>query len=705
MQFDSFINIRWDVIKNKLKKAKFVGGGYKQGKVLDLSLSFDTETTNIKIKDDKFAFMYVWQFGIDGYYCYGRTWDEFIKLTNFISKTLNLNKDKRVIIYIHNLSFEFQFFRKYFKWSSVFATDNRNPIKAITKNGIEFRDSLILSGYSLDNTAKNLIKHKIPKMIGDLDYTLTRNSLTPLNEKEKGYMLNDVRILIAYIDEQREQYGNIGKIPLTNTGRVRQLMKNNVFGHGKKDKEKRDNYNKLMYNMFLTPELYEQLKHTFMGGFTHANPNHVGKHLKNVASIDFTSSYPTVMIAEKYPMSTPYSYIFKTKKEFEQLLKDKLSIFKVTFYKLVSKITYDSYLSVSKCDTKNVVQNNGRIYSADKCTTYITNVDYEIIKQCYTWDDVYFDNIFYWNKNYLPTPIIKTILELYQKKTTLKGVDGKEAEYLHSKGMLNSCYGMTVTDIAHDEITYNNDEWEQKQGNLREQIIKYNDSKNRYLYYPWGVFVTAYARKNLWSGILAIKDDYIYTDTDSIKFKNYKHHMSYVENYNKEILDKLRKAMKYHKLDFKLIQPKTIAGVKKPLGIWDFEGVYSDFKTLGAKRYIFIENGELNITIAGLSKKKGAKYLKEKGKTTKGIFKLFNNDLEIPSKFSGRLTHTYIDNEKTYSITDFNGYTEKVTSKSSVYLEPSEYNLSMSETFIEFLQYLGNGYLVDSFENIEKAVK
>lgn len=707
MQFDDFNNINWKKIKGKLIHNKFVSAGRKQGKVLDLSLSFDTETTSYKDEnEEKFAFMYVWQFGIDGYYCYGRTWKQFKQLLKFISDTLHLNKDKRVIIYIHNLSFEFQFFRKYFKWFNVFATDNRNPIKAITTDGIEFRDSLILSGYSLAKTAENLTSHKIPKMVGDLDYSLIRNSKTKFTKKELGYMLNDVRILIAYIDEQRKQYGNIGKIPLTNTGRVRQLVKGFAFGHGRKDIKKRKDYNELMYNMYLTPELYQQLKNTFMGGFTHANPNYTGQHLHDIASIDFTSSYPTVMISEKYPMGNPHTYKFSDMKDFRELINQKAVIFKVEFRGLMTKIDFDNYLSVSKCKTKNEVQNNGRLYSADYCATYVTDVDFKIIEQCYTWNSINISNIYYWNKEYLPKAIIESILYLYKNKTTLKGVKGKEAEYLHAKGMLNSVYGMTVTDIAHDEIIYdNNGEWLKQLADLREQIIKYNDSKARYLYYPWGVYVTAYARANLWNGILNIRDDYIYTDTDSIKFKNWKKHMNYVKEYNKNILNKLHKAMKYHGLDFKEVEPKTIDGVEKPLGVWDFEGVYSDFKTLGAKRYIYIQDNELHITIAGLSKKKGAEYLKKVGKTTNGIFKLFSNDLTIPKNFSGRMTHTYIDDERIKSITDYQGHAEKVIAKSGVYLEPSEYNMSLSNTYMEFLQYIGNGSVILKFDDYGKAVK
>lgn len=609
MQFDNFNNIQWDTIHKKLSNAKFIT--IKENKedvqYLDLSLSFDTETTSTYIEPngikEKFAFMYVWQFGIDGYYCYGRTWEEFIHLCKFIQSSLNLNDKKRVIIFIHNLSFEFQFFRKYFDWLNVFATRSRNPIKALTSYGIEFRDSLILSGYKLANVAKNLTSHKIPKMVGDLDYSLVRTKDTTFSEKELGYMLNDVRILIAYIDEQREEYGDITKIPLTNTGRVRRYVRNECF------KEK-SYHGKIKAQTIKDENEYLTLKQAFAGGFTHANPNHVGKKYHNIASFDFTSSYPTVMIAEKFPSSTAHSYKFTNMNDFEELCKNRLVMFQVEFTNLVSKIDFDNYISKNRClNIEGETENNGRVFSADKLSIVITNVDWQIIKQVYAWKNIKISRVKWFYKHYLPKPIIESILYFYNAKTKLKNVAGKEAEYMHGKQLLNSVYGASVSKVIHDEVEYNNNQWTTEPANAEKQLQQYNNSNNRVLYFPYGVWVTSFARANLWSGILSIKDDYIYSDTDSIKMLNWQKHKSYVENYNKIITEKLEKTLKFYRIPLDQIRPKTVDGREKPLGVWDFEGVYSSFKTLGAKRYVYTEKGKLYTTIAGLGKKQGAKYL------------------------------------------------------------------------------------------------
>ena len=692
LEFDSFNEIKWDIIDKKLKNANFITTTSKRKKVnyLNLSLSFDTETTSTMTTNEpreKFAFMYVWQFGIDGYYCFGRTWEEFIQLCEHLQKTLDLNERKRVIIFIHNLSFEFQFFRKYFKWLSVFATASRNPVKALTSYGIEFRDSLILSGYKLENVAKNLTAHDIPKMVGDLDYTLIRTKDTTFTKKELGYMLNDVRVLVAYIDEQREQYGDITKIPLTNTGRVRRYVRNQCF----KDK----NYNAKIRSLRIKDaNEYNTLKQAFAGGFTHANPNHAGKVYKNVASFDFTSSYPTVMIAEKYPCSSAVPQKWVNWERFNEINEKALQIFTVEFWNIETSVYFDNYISKNKClDIKGEIENNGRIFSAEYLKITITSVDWDIIKQVYHWDKIKISNQLAYYKDYLPKPIIESILHFYKSKTTLKEVKGKEAEYLHAKGMLNSVYGMSVTDIVHDEQVYSSDEWTTEDADVNDQIKHYNNSYNRFLYYPWGVFVTAYARHNLWNGILEFKDDFLYSDTDSIKAKNYKKHLSYIEQYNKDIVKKLEKCLEHYGIDKNELSPKDIKGNEHVLGVWDFEEVYKRFKTLGAKRYI-VENkdSKLEITIAGLPKDKGRDYLlKISNDDMIKVFSNFTNKMQVPKTDSGKLTAYYDDEEKECIIKDFQGHYTKVKSLSSVHLSQASFEMSMSEKYIKLIEQLENG--------------
>ena len=673
---------------------------------INIECSFDIETTSTYTKDGKkFAFMYLWGFGLGEhgeFLKYGRTWEEFRDLLNYVSNEFNVHINRRLVIYVHNLGYEFQFFRKLFKWESVFSVDDRKPIKAITTDGFEFRDSYILSGYNLETLAKNLVKHKNKKMIGNLNYSLVRHSKTPITDEELEYMENDVTIILNYINEQLEQYGNITKIPLTNTGRVREYVKNNCYNSKgkskyKSSKSKRSNYRFIMENLTLDPDEYLKLKRTFMGGFTHSNPLNTDKVLKDVYSIDFTSSYPSVMIAEKFPMGKGFT---PTKSEilkngYDYYLNSFCCVLNISVQNLKNIFIYDSYLSESKCKIvgKKLIS-NGRVFSAEYLNTYMTDVDYSIFKRCYKWDRMEIHDLICYPKGYLPKPIIESILDLYQNKTTLKGVKGKEVEYLLSKGMLNSIYGMTVTDIVKDEIIYDED-WGIKEVSLNEEIKKYNEKKSRFLYYPWGVWVTAYARRNLWLGILSFKNDYIYTDTDSIKFFNFEKHKAFIDGYNRMVINKQLKTLEYYNLNPNLLSPKTVKGESKPLGVWDFEGHYTRFKTLGAKRYLFEEDGQLYLTVAGLSKMNGINYMIKKcNNDFSKVFDMFTDDLYIPSENTGKNTHTYIDIEISEEIEDYTGIKQTVTSLSGVHLEPAHFSLSISDYFVKFYKMLQNGYIL-----------
>ena len=676
-------------------------------KYFNVESAFDIETSSVMLENEqKFAFMYEWTFGIKdkNFICYGRTWEEFKDLCRQLQEYFLLDSEHILVVYVHNLSYEFQFMRKYFNWLDVFAVDERRPVKALCSYGIEFRDSYILSGYSLEKLAENLVSHNIKKLVGDLDYNLTRTHITELAENELAYCNNDVEIVLAYINEQIGQYGNITKIPMTNTGRVRNFVKDKCYftekNHRKSSKGKYQRYKELMNELTLTTGEYTMLKRCFMGGFTHASMLYSGKLLHDVASIDFTSSYPYVMLSEKFPMSKPE----KVKPTKEQFLKwvndDNVGLmFVVRFKGLQSKLSFETYLSESKCDVlENPIINNGRVFKADTVQTTITDIDFKILYKCYTWDSIEIADVHKFYMQYLPKPILLAIVELYEKKTTLKDVSGKEVEYLVNKGMLNSVYGMCVTDIVRDNISYK-DDWQLEKYTIEmmnEQIEKYNSSSNRFLYYPWGVWVTAYARKNLWNGILEIGIDYVYSDTDSVKFLNYEKHTEYINRYNLDVERKLKKMCKFRQIEFERLKPKTIKGVEKMIGVWDFEGIYTHFKTLGAKRYLVRskKDEKLHLTVAGLSKQNGVEYmLRICNNDYEKVFANFNDDLYIPENETGKHTHTYIDSPITSMITDYQNNVVEVTALSGVHLSPCEFTLSISQQYSKFLHDLRNGYL------------
>lgn len=661
----------------------------------NVAASFDIETTSFRIKtessqldSEKVAIMYEWTLGINGYVIIGRTWDEFIDVIDIISARLRLFPDrKHLIIYVHNLSFEFQFMCRRFEWCKVFAIDQRKPIYAITTGGIEFRCSYLLSGYALAKLGDELRKYKVEKMVGDLDYSLYRHSKTPLTDKEIKYCENDVRVVMAYIQESIDKDGDILKLPLTKTGYVRKYCRDCCLYEGshKNNTKKFLNYRKMMNSLTLEPEEYQQAKRAFQGGFTHASVLYSSRLEHDIASYDFTSSYPYVMIAEKFPMSKGIKVELKSKEQFRKFLDMYCCMFDIKFYNIEATEIFENPISVSRCPIlKKPVINNGRVVRAKELAMTITEQDFAIYERFYKWEKAEIHNFRVYQKFYLPTDFVKAIVKLYKDKTTLKGVEGKEDEYLMGKSMLNACYGMIVTDICRDENIFVHS-WSKDKPDLESEIAKYNKSKRRFLFYPWGVWVTAYARRNLFSGIVEFGTDYVYSDTDSIKVHNHEQHQAYFDWYNKRVEEKLRAACEYHGIPFEDVKPKTIQGEEKLLGVWDFEGVYDNFKTLGAKRYLTETDGKLSMTVAGVNKKKALPYLIETFGKDK-VFEQFEDGMFVPAPYSGKMTHTYIDERRVGSLVDYTGIECEYDELSAVHLENADYKMSMAEAYLDYIK-------------------
>lgn len=471
---------------------------YKHKKVsyINLACSFDIEVSSFMVDGEKYASMYLFGLGVNGRCILGRTYNDLIKYINNLVEMYEINLDKRLIIYVHNLAYEFQFIRKHFNVHQVFSIDERKPIYVVLSNGIEFRCSYLLSGYKLEKVGEHLLTYKVNKLSGELyDYDKLRTPKTPLNDYELEYILHDNYVVMAYIQELIERLsGKITNIPLTKTAFVRKDLKDKCLYDGDTS-HRRNNYKYLEYRDIMkdliiksVPE-YKQLKRAFQGGFTHASATKVGKIYERVASNDFTSSYPYVLCSEEYPMSSGEIVHPKNKDDFNKYLSCYLSIFDITFYNLEDKFHYEHYLSSSKCDISgDSFCDNGRVVYAETLSTTITNIDYEIIRKCYKWDKMEISKMRIYEKSYLPKPIILGILDYYGKKTMLKGVSGMESEYMQGKENVNSIYGCMVTDIARNEIKYESNNWlpilAVTDSELKEKLQEYNEKKNRVLFYP-----------------------------------------------------------------------------------------------------------------------------------------------------------------------------------------------------------------------------
>ena len=698
--------------------------------------AFDIETSSFRKMGEKYATMYLWSLCINGSTLLGRTWEEFNDVIDFLEEHLRTRK-VHLIIYVHNLGYEFQFMRKWFRWTKVFSVKERRPIHAIMTNGIEFKCSYILSNYALAYIgAKLLYRYPVQKAVGDLDYSLVRHYKTPITEKEAWYSVKDVQVVSSYIQEKIEQEGGIQNIPLTNTGYVRRYCREFCFTQFQKDKKLSRKlaarYHERMKTLRISSACeYDQLHDGFAGGFTHAAPSYSGKVLHGVGSADLASSYPAVMVMKKFPMSRG-TFIGNTNfEEIESLISlGYCVLFTVRLEDVTPKFIYENYISVSRCSalSKDAVVNNGRVASASYLQVTVTEQDWDIIKRCYDWneDTAQFYSARFYTADYLPRPFILSILHLFSNKTSLKGVEGRETEYMVSKNMINSAYGMSVTNIIRDLYEYSRtDEWVNTPANVTQELDSYNDNYNRFLFYAWGVWVTAHARHNLWDAIFEFGPDYVYADTDSIKGLNFENHSSFFTWYNFEIDCQIAKAAKYLSIPVSMYKPLTKSGVKKTIGVWEIEDSYATFKTIGAKRYIYeYESGELLFTVSGVNKHFGVPYLLREFSNSKyadlysiaysndpskeseakeamkqvialhnngelpydAIFEKFNEGLYFPADATGKQTLSYLDDGNITRCTDYQGVSVTIYELSCIHMEPQAYFMSQSEDYIRFLK-------------------
>lgn len=557
---------------------------------MNLFSSFDVETSKLEFyqgQEFNQSFVYTWQFawgnsqgGIN--YVLGRTLDSFVGFLEWVS--VSLPEDTKLIVWVHNLSYEFQFLSGvlHFETGDVFNTDKRKVLKATYKN-IEFRCSYLLTNMSLGlfTTQMNVSNKKLSGE--DFDYSKVRYPWTPLSDLEVDYCINDVVGLIQALEkfftiEDDDFYS----IPLTSTGFVRRDMTKAL---------KKVSHN---YMLSLQPDinLFILLRELFRGGNTHSNRWIVDSILTDVKSADRSSSYPDVICNREFPI-TPFRYLgAQTVKQVSNLIKAGFALaMRVTIkgIRLKDDCWGFPYLPISKCigiKERDCITDNGRILECDvEFDTSLTDIDLKILYSEYEIDDIIFLSVYKSTYGMLPEPIRNTVIDYYKKKTALKGIKGEENIYNKSKAKVNGCYGMMVQDPTKVLMLYDEGhrdelgqlvEWYFDPEGNREEILKKHNEKG-FLPYQWGCWVTAWARYELEIELQDISRQVTplqvaYCDTDSIKYFG----SADFTTYNKRCIENSTKNNAFG------VDPK---GKTHYMGVFETEKTSKRFITQGAKKY------------------------------------------------------------------------------------------------------------------------
>lgn len=554
---------------------------------LDIITAFDIETTNDL--EAQQAYMYIWQYQFGSYTIIGRSWDEWLE---FLSKVMEqLPGDVKVVIYVHNLSFEFQFLRGiyHFEPEEVFAVEPRKVLKCEMFQTFEYRCSYFLTNMSLDQFTKKMGVENAKLSGSDFDYSKRRYPWTELTDMELQYCINDVKGLVQALQVQFDTDGDtLYTVPLTSTGYVRRDVRKAMRSYNKRDlTEQLPDY-----------EIFCMLREAFRGGNTHANRYYTDQIIPKVTSYDRVSSYPDVQLNHRFPLSH-WLREDPEKLDLDRVLRkmDKhgracLMRIGVTNIRLADPMWGCPYLARAKCRTiLNGDNDNGRIMSADYLETTLTDVDFRILMDEYVFDDIVFIDFYHARYGLLPKQLRGVVQSYFVDKTNLKGVKGQEVYYMKVKNKLNSIYGMSVQSPVKQSIDFI-DDFIERHDPERELL----DESNRKAFqnYAWGVWTTAWARFELEKAIKLCGNQFVYCDTDSVKY------IGDVDftGYNKDHM-KLSKENDAHATD--------PAGNEHYLGVYELDARYKNFITMGAKKYAYeYEDGSIGITVAGVSKSKGA---------------------------------------------------------------------------------------------------
>lgn len=506
-------------------------------------------------------------------------------------------------------------------YSATIITDNTVEIK--TKRSttkiplhLEILDSYKIMSKSLEDIAKDVIEIKdMYKKMGALyDYESFRSDDHVLTDLELAYLYNDVYILKEFIIQF---YNKLNTKQTTASAISFEKFLEVTF----KQPTLKENY-----ELFLVfyPDLSKQryisnfIESSYRGGWTQANKTYVNhkQHVLKGISIDINSSYPAVIRYKPLPYGNP-SYFDRevTDKELKEL-GYQLRLLNISFDGFKNKNEDDLIGHIQcgsenakefKCSGRDYVHTN--IFDGEVVGDKIINVTKckgchnPTAKRRYTmqlWDfelesmlrymDFYLEEKIEEVRNsgsiFFPTG---TFTKGYEVEETLcfkanigffgDAVDeftkmkvenkkkGNKAMTEFAKLVLNSFYGKLGSNYRR---VVRGLELDTETGLLSFSEVKEEYESEKKYYHAFASCVTAWARCNLRDTLYTVGyNNVMYWDTDSL----------YTTLDANTLIEKLGK-----------FDEKTNPnGLLHPtyLGKWDMEKEYIEFKSIGAKKYIY----------------------------------------------------------------------------------------------------------------------
>ena len=558
----------------------------------------DTETSH---SDLITGWIYQWAVKLKKTYIYGRTPEEFIELLIKMAERYKLSTNKRLIIYIHNSSYDLQYLKHYLR-----AYDPTAQFLAIDAHSILICDVLgfrIICSYKLTNLSLAALSDNYSetyvKAVGEIDYNVIRYQDSELNENDWFYMFSDVAAQHDGVTQYLKAMGYIYafKAPFTSTGFVRTDCRKAALN----DEKWREEFTTSALNL----EQYNLSRWAFMGGVCIASFLYSGQTVRSdkLRHKDFTSSYPARQMLDYFPEGAPSWYgDVDDREELQELLDTYCCIFVLTLSEVhIKEGVTAPCIPSSKCvGLREPVRLNGKIVYAKELSIAVTELDYKWIAKQYTAEDMKVSKMMIFKRGKIPDWLKDEVYTYFKNKCTLKELN--ELLYNKSKAFLNAIYGMTATAILRPEYELNDDcefkpkEYENKEKSDEGRLNKYYHSYNSFMPYQYACYTTAWARDALFTMIETVGyKNFLYCDTDSVFYIETPENKIAMEEYAQHCRDRA-----------------TAAGAfvdNKFLGEPTDEPPLRAFRALHAKCYAMEEYNkktgdyDLKVVIAGIPKK------------------------------------------------------------------------------------------------------
>lgn len=573
-----------------------------------------------------------WSLAIRAYHknlvcLWGTRPDELVKC---IAHILKYMPGDHQILYFHNLAYDYVFLRRFLfeefgTPSNQLNTKPYYPIFVNFKNGLQLRDSLILSQCKLEKWAKDLcVEHQ--KAVGKWDYEKIRTQdPAQYDADELLYMQNDVLAGVECLDVYCQQlHKHVYTMPYTATG----IPRDETRKIGKPE-----HAHQLFSKCSNTWMIQMQQEMLFHGGYCHTNRNIAGWVQPGGICKDFTSSYPRSMLG-KFPMDafTPFDGAVTPEQIIEHADRYAfLFIVSASNVRLKDPFYPMPMLQKSKLLHSDLTtEDNGRIMSGAFISITFCEYDLMLFMEQYDFDMIRITDVSYSPKDHLPRWFTDYVFQLFVDKSQLKHVD--KVRYAIAKAKLNSCYGLCVQKPVRKEIKedYLTGAYiEEPVDDMEAKYQKYLDNYNNVLPYCWGVWICSESMWRLFQLSKCIASDgiWLYSDTDSI----------YASKWDEEKVKAYNDAERKFCTD-RGYAPFYIDDQEFCLGLATTdpdEDIHEEFVSLGAKRYCCrnAKTHKLKITISGVPKKGVADLNDDINQFKPG--KVFKGTT------SGKLQHTY----------------------------------------------------------------